>query len=77
MQKNQNSVNQFYTDFTPNEFNFDLSCWRNKNKIDNRIQENLDTDTGSEIEKTDYSTYDVRFIDEHSDFSDSEIDDCE
>lgn len=41
-----------------------LSCCRNKNEIDNSIQENSDT----EIENTD-----VKFIDEDSDFSDSEI----
>lgn len=50
-----------------------LSCCRNKNEIDNRIQENSDTDTGSEIENTDNSAHDVKFIDEDSDFSDSEI----
>lgn len=75
--KHSNSVNQFYTDFTPGELKFDLSCCRNKNEIDNRIQENSDTDTGSEIENTDNSAHDVKFIDEDSDFSDSEIDKLE
>lgn len=54
-----------------------LSCCRNKNEIDNRIQENADTDTGSEIENTEISAHDVKFIDEDSDFSDSEIDKLE
>lgn len=54
-----------------------LSCCRNKNEIDNRIQEHSDTDTGFEIENTDNSAHDVKFIDEDSDFSDSEIDKLE